>query len=145
MPVPDERCLKTVPFPETAALVRHSYIVVDARYLYRFCPDFECSLSKQAIRRYVDEDTRTWRVTAAILDEIEHDLQSIMNCTEDGDILLFDVVGTIRPAYRVTISNRLTLGANVENTPDTDDASIASQTSATFECPQDNEGIFTIQ
>ena len=84
-------------------------------------------------------------MTAAVLDEIEHDVQSIINCSEDGDIFLFDVIGTVRLANRVTFSKRLTLDANDEDAPSTDNASVASPTSATFECPQDNEGIFTIQ
>ena len=84
-------------------------------------------------------------MTAAVLEEIEHDVQSIVNCAEDGDTLLFDVVGTIRPANRVTISKRLTLGADAEDAPSTNNADIASPPSATFECPRDNEGIFSIR
>ena len=117
----------------------------NARHRCRISLGYECSLSRGAIRRYLDEDTRTWRVTAAVLEEIEHDVQSIVNCAEDGDTLLFDVVGTIRPANRVTISKRLTLGADAEDAPRTNNANIASPPSATFECPRDNEGIFSIR
>ena len=41
---------------------------------------FECALSRSIRRTYFDSSDNSWRVTEELLDEIEGDLQSVIDC-----------------------------------------------------------------
>ena len=60
------------------------------------------------MRQYLDAATRTWRVDGNVLEAIDSDLQVIVNCTAEGDTLLFDVSEVIRPRARVAVPWNLT-------------------------------------
>ena len=105
---------------------------------------FECSLRNSQVNQYLDRSTRTWHVDATALDDVEHDLQSIVNCTLEGDLVLFDVTETIRLATRVTIPWRLTLSANVDSNDTVDGVFLRSLRKATFRCPSRN-GVFFVR
>ena len=106
---------------------------------------FECSLRNRQINRYLEEDTRTWLIDDSSLDELENDLQSIVNCTQEGDVVLFDVSGRIRLASRVTIPWSLTLGANTNSTDAVDDVVAKARRKAILRCPGRNEGVFFVR
>ena len=106
---------------------------------------FECSLRNRQINRYLEEGNRTWRIDDSALDELENDLQSIVNCTQEGDVVLFDVSGRIRLASRVTIPWSLTLGANTNSTDAAEVVTAKGPRKATFRCPRRNEGVFFVR
>lgn len=72
-------------------------------------------------------------------------MQSVVNCTEEDDVVLFDVDRTIRPSSRVTIPWNLTLSANTRNAVLQDGIFTRTRRKATFTCPRGNEGIFYIR
>ena len=80
-----------------------------------------------------------------VLREVRNDLQFIINCSQDGDKILFDIDGSIRLASRVTLPWSLTLSA-VTETLETDGGVLRpSRKKATFICPSENEGVFLVK
>lgn len=126
--------MKVTPF-----LTGHLVYSVDCR------SDFECSLRNRQINQYLDTDTRTWRINDQTLAELENHLQSIINCTQEGDTVLFDVSEVIIPAGRVTIPWRLTLSTAVSSTNLDDGIFPQTETRTAFRCPRENEGVFVIR
>lgn len=65
----------------------------------------------------MDSETRIWQLDDAALDAIhnDNDLQSILSCTKEGDVVLFNFTRTIRPIRRVVIPWNLTLSSKSEN------------------------------
>ena len=106
---------------------------------------FECSLRNRQINEYLDEGTRTWLIDDSALDELESDLQSIVNCTQEGDVILFDVSGRIRLASRVTIPWRLTLSSDIYGLDAADEVVPRASRRATFNCPRRTEGVFYVR
>ena len=105
---------------------------------------FECALTRQAKERYTTSDGRKWLISDKVLKEVDNDLQTIINCTQEGDVVSFDVTGVIQPASLVTIPWRLTLSSHVEDDFGNDDF-LHSKTRSTFTCPRENTGIFLVQ
>ena len=80
-----------------------------------------------------------------VLDAIDRDLQSIINCTQKGDILLFNTSSAIRPSSRITIPWTLTISAYVQDVKRIDGVFPHSEQKTIFICPRKNEGLFHIQ
>ena len=110
-----------------------------------FVADFECSLRNRQINRYLDTDTRTWRIDDSALDQLENDLQSVVNCTQEGDIILFNVSEPVRPARRVTIPWNLTLSADTDSTDPVDDLFPRARNKAILTCPEENVGVLFVR
>ena len=102
------------------------------------CLDYPCNLSRRDIRALLDRDSRTWIVTDATLQD--HDIQDIVNCSQEGDAISLQMTERIRPQSRIVIPWQLTIGqlADEQGTRDTSDL----KTSIT--CPP-NDGLFLIQ
>ena len=109
------------------------------------CSDVECSLTHAAIEQYTSADGRTWRVTDAFLEEIDSDLQRIVNCTEEGDVVSFDVTGVVQPSSRVTVPWRLTFATHVDAVDSNGVAIEPPKRKTRFTCPQENTGLFVVQ
>ena len=107
--------------------------------------EFECTLPNRVLGGLLDEATRTWLIDDDALDEVENDLQSIINCTREGDVVLFDVARSIRPVRRVTIPWNLTLSANTESADLGGGVFPRTRAKATFRCPSRNEGVFFVR
>ena len=97
------------------------------------------------MRRYLDAETRTWRVDDDVLEAIDSDLQVIVNCTAEGDTLLFDVSGAVRPSARVIIPWSLTISSATEETQRGDGLYPQSRTKIPFTCPRKGEGVFLVR
>ena len=108
-------------------------------------PERECTLRRVDIRRYLDESSRTWLVNDEVLDEIDSDLQSLVDCTKERDTLLFDSTRRIRPSARVVLPWSLTLSSLVEHVELEEGVFPKAVKRATFTCPRDNEGVFLVQ
>ena len=124
----------------------HEAFAAVRRFLWT---EVECLLSGQQRRSYFDEDSRTWRITDHVLDEIKDDLQAIINCTRLDDVVQFDVSTHIRPAARVFIPWSLKLGtrgreADVERL-DSGPARTDAPRRTVFSCPRKNEGLFIVR
>lgn len=95
--------------------------------------------------QYLNEDTRTWLIDDDALDAIGNDVQTVVNCTQAGDSVFFNVSGTITPASPITIPWRLRLSAYVENANLVDGVFPQTQGKTIFRCPRENKGIFIIR
>ena len=127
-------------------LVRHFFLdSLSRRFTERRVLEHECSLRRVDIRRYLDASSRTWSVDDDAIDEIDSDVQSLVDCTEEGDVLLFNATKRIRPSAPVVLPWPLTLSAFVEHTELEDDAFPKAVKKATFACPRDNEGVFLVR
>ena len=106
---------------------------------------FECALSRDAKDRYTSEDGKTWLVNSTVLEEIDNDLQKIIDCTEEGDIISFDVTGIVRPSSRITIPWQLTLATQGKSADSNDGVFSSSTTKTRFICPHKNSGLFLVE
>ena len=112
------------------------------------CQGYECRLSPRQVDRYLENETRTWSFDDNALESMEDDLQLLINCTQNGDILLFNTERIIRPKARVIVPWPLTLSAAVNDGSEAAAAADVfplSQTTVQFMCPRDNEGLFLVQ
>ena len=103
----------------------------------------ECLLSEKQKKRFADE-TGTWLVDDAVLDEVENDLQRIIICTKTGDSVVFNVTKTIKPSSRSIISWPLTVNGFAGNEEQSKSV-INHSRRTTISCPGQNEGVFTIR
>lgn len=74
-----------------------------------FSDDFTCALSPLQLRQWFDESTQQWTVTDRVLQELNHNIQAIVNCTSENDVVAFQSRRRIVPASSVTIPWKLTL------------------------------------
>ena len=80
-----------------------------------------------------------------VLDEVDSDLQSLVDCTDKGDALLFNSTRRIRPSARVVLPWPLTLSALAEHAEFEEGVFPKAVKRATFTCPRDNEGVFLVR
>ena len=97
------------------------------------------------MRRYLDAAARTWRIDGDILEAIDNDLQVIVNCTAEGDTLVFDVSEVVRPATRVTIPWNVTISAATGRTRSVEGLYPRAPRKASITCPGDREGAFLVK
>ena len=106
---------------------------------------YTCHLRARQIQAFLDPAERIWRVDEAVLDAIDSDLQSLVNCTREGDTLLFDVRGTIKPTTRVTIPWSLTMSAVTDSTRLVDGIYPRAPKKTSFTCPDIQQGVFLVK
>ena len=121
-----------------AELLRFSIRSDSSRYV-------DCDLSEAEIREIFDEPSRTWLVNEEALRSVEDDFQAIVNCSEEGDIILLDVEDTLQFQTRVTLPWRLTLSGNVRNPRPRNGVFPASGRKQRLLCPRDDQGVFFIR
>ena len=97
------------------------------------------------MQEYLDNDTRSWRIDDAALDTINDDLQIIINCTAEGDIVLLDVDKVIRPPARIIIPWNLTIRAVTEATDRAGSLPSQSRIKTFFTCPRKGRGVFLVR
>ena len=108
--------------------------------------DFKCSLEDEDVKPlHLSADSGVWLIDDDGLSAVANDLQSIVNCTNNGDVILFNTTKMIRPSSRVVVPWNLTLSAYVENPRRVDSAFPLSATKARFTCHQKNAGLFLLQ
>lgn len=106
--------------------------------------DLECPLNPVQQRRYLNEKTRVWSVNDEDLTGLDGDLQSILNCTRQGDIVLLNVSESLRPPERLIIPWSLTISALTPASDPVDGRFPLSSNPSVFHCPRENEGTFLI-
>ena len=92
-------------------------------------------MSDGEVHSLLDEDTRTWHIIDAVLEE--YDLQDIVDCTSDGDIVVLQTTQRIQPHSRIEISKEVTI--------DGDGSRGNSTSKASMTCPSETEGLFLIK
>ena len=95
-----------------------------------------CELTTEEIERIRRQDNETWHITERV--SKEHGVQKIVDCAEDGDVLLIDVSLRIQPNHRIIIHRDLTIDrapASSEN--------VAVEGAVEFNCPP-QEGLFFV-
>ena len=116
---------------------------------FRLCLNvlgFECALTQATKERYMAADGKTWLVDSTVLEEIENDLQLLVNCTKEGDVLSFNVRDSVRPSSGLTIPWQLTLSTQLKGTDSNDGVyPTDTRTKTVFACPHKNSGLFLVQ
>ena len=97
------------------------------------------------MRRYLDAAARTWRIDGDVLEAIDNDLQVIVNCTAEGDTLVFDVTVDIQPAATVIIPWNVTISATTGRTRSVEGLYPRAPRKAPITCPGDGEGVFLVK
>ena len=97
-----------------------------------------------AVDRYTSADKKTWLVDDEVLKEIDNDLQIIINCTQEGDVVSFNATDVIKPSSLVTIPWQLTISSYTKDNSGRHDYR-RSKTRTIFKCPQENTGLFLVQ
>ena len=90
--------------------------------------------------------TRSWLVNDDILVEAGNNLQAIINCLNDGDVLLLNVSERILVNNPIEIGNNVTISAVTESTCLVNGVYPEAEREATFTCPADAEnGVFIVR
>lgn len=71
--------------------------------------DRQCNLSSNVIRRFYNESSQTWTVTNALLSEVDNNIQRIVDCAVQEDVIHIRANGTIQPRYTLTTRLPLTM------------------------------------
>ena len=98
-----------------------------------------CGLSEERIGEIVDGADGRWRLTDAVLDDV--DIQAIVNCTSEGDVISFETTRRIQPNERIVIPWQLTLGGHLNATGDGD---VPDDERSVITCPS-NSGLFLLR
>ena len=107
--------------------------------------EVECALTGAEQDAYLDEATRTWIIDGDALNEVDNDLQTIVNCTREGDTVLFNTTENIRPSSSIIIPWSLAFGTYSEETGLAGNVSLETRRKTVLRCPQRNEGVFLIR
>jgi len=86
-----------------------------------FSDEVDCGLSSSELQRYFDDSSWQWLVTDEVLQELNEDIQAVVNCTAENDVVVFQSARVIRPVTTIAVPWNLTLRAN---------------SSVTFTCPR---------
>ena len=89
--------------------------------------------------------TRSWLVDEDILVEAGNNLQAIINCVNDGDVLLLNVSERILVNSPIEIGNNLTISAVTESTCLVNGVYPKAEREATFTCPDAENGVFIVR
>eukprot|EP00210_Caulerpa_lentillifera_P000404 g394.t1 len=73
---------------------------------------FGCGLDASEIQRYYDRLLQQWLINEDVLLEINNDIQSIINCTAENDVVVLQSRRRIIPATSITIPWNLTVTTN---------------------------------
>lgn len=82
----------------------------------------QCTLTSNVIERFYNESSQIWTVTNALLRQLDDDLQRVIECTTENDVILLRTNGTIQPSTTMNITLPLTL---------------RGESGATLTCPQE--------
>ena len=92
----------------------------------------------------LDDQRRVWLVDNAVVKRLDHNVQSLIACTQEGDSVLFRAGSHIRPSRRVEIPWRLTLGTFSESASAADGTESSRKEGVVFSCRR-NRGLFYVR
>ena len=93
-----------------------------------------CSLNEQIVKEHLNETTRTWSISSALVNAPGVSIQGIIDCTKPEDVLSFAVM-RVWASPRIVISWPLTLTGP-------EDSSYAK---TTFICANTRDGVFFVK
>ena len=106
-----------------------------------------CRLDADYMEGLYDADKKTWSIDYEVLLTHDNSLQPVLDCTNDGDILLFTTDDSFDIEEKMTITKSVTLSATADlSTFDPQDTSSMpeSEEQAIFECPSKKEGAISV-
>lgn len=104
-----------------------------------------CLLNRKQLNRYLDASSRTWLLDDEALEELNNDIQSVIDCTEKGDSVMFAASKVVTPSSRIVIPWTLTLGSS-QMVGESENGTLAeASTMTTLTCPNNGTGIFLIK
>lgn len=96
-----------------------------------------CELSKSQMDKLYDKTSHQWTLSDSDIDELDKNIQAVINCSAEDDLILFNTKTTVRPKTSLLIPWSLTF----------DSKSVGedkSQTKVQFSCPESGD-LFTIR
>lgn len=103
-------------------------------------------MSSEDISEIYDEKTHKWQLTDKIIkDVLSNDIQSVLDCTSEADVLVFDTQDVIKLDNSISIkTNDLTL-TGYKDIEVEKGIFYDSNIKAIFTCPDEKEAIFKIE
>lgn len=101
----------------------------------------ECTLDGQTREKMFYEKDNAWIIDDESLLEVDSDIQLVVDCTRNGQSILFNVTSPIVPKKRIIVQTQITIGTYQPGKSGTDDK--PSRTSV--QCPNENQGILAIE
>ena len=108
------------------------------------CADETCRLTRSEIDEMYHVASRTWSLNDRGLDSISYDVQSVIDCSDDGDVILFDVAAPIKSPRRITIPHNLTLSSATASVDLEQGIFPKADKQTVFQCPR-NGGAFLVK
>ena len=105
----------------------------------------ECGLTDRQIRRLLIEESRTWLVDEEALLSVNDDLQEIVNCSEEGDIVVLEGRRRLQFASRVVLPWSLTVTGGESDAALEDGVLPEAGRKQRLGCPGDNQGVFLVR
>eukprot|EP00210_Caulerpa_lentillifera_P003967 g3786.t1 len=101
-------------------------------------PQYEtpCRLSDDDVRQFYNQSSRQWLITDEVLEAVSNDVQSIIECAQENDTLLFSTNSIVTPARTLYLSKNLTLGSQYEPNLVDDESQISASEVTRFTCPE---------
>ena len=106
--------------------------------------DDTCRMTRSEIAAMYHVESRTWLLDDRGLDSISGDVQSVIDCSDDGDIVLFNVVAPIEPPRRITIPRNLTLSSTTASVDLERGVFPKADRQTVFRCPRKG-GVFLVK
>ena len=106
--------------------------------------DYVCNLQEAEIDAFYERSARRWTLDNDGMTAIGNDLQTIVNCSRRGDLILLDVTQSIQMPARVIIPWNLTISAALEDASRQSGVLPETERKTVFACPIQNEGAFLI-
>eukprot|EP00210_Caulerpa_lentillifera_P004170 g3976.t1 len=107
-------------------------------------PEVDCRLTRRELRRYAGNEEGQWVLNDSGFNALYGEIQLLINCTEDGDTIFFDVEDPVQPTSRIVIYWNLTLSAFVQRPRDKNGMFPRAGRKVIFVCPREDEGVFVI-
>eukprot|EP00210_Caulerpa_lentillifera_P003962 g3781.t1 len=98
-----------------------------------------CRLNEDDVRQFYNQSSRQWLITDAVLDAVSNDVQSIIECAQENDTLLFTTTAVVTPARTLNLTKNLTLSSQDEPNLVDDEGQISTSEVARFTCPESGQ------
>eukprot|EP00210_Caulerpa_lentillifera_P008825 g8421.t1 len=103
--------------------------------------EYSCGLSLQEVDSYYNSLSNQWLLNDTVLEMLENDIQAIVECTAENDVVILETTNIVKPQRTITVYTNLTfIGRSASDF--IQDRS-ETRTSMTFTCPDKGELIIS--
>eukprot|EP00210_Caulerpa_lentillifera_P003968 g3787.t1 len=98
-----------------------------------------CRLSEDDVRQFYNQSSRQWLITDEVLEAVSNDVQSIIECAQENDTLLFTTNAVVTPTRTLNLTKNLTLGSQGEPNLVDNESQISISEVTRFTCPESGQ------